>query len=342
MKRKILIIGGTGTISSAVTHLLCARGEWEVTLLNRGKQHDFSREVNTLVGDIHSAETDKLLSGMMWDCVVDFIAFRPEHVEKDFQRFANCTKQYVFISSASCYNKPLSSPFVTESTTLQNPYWAYSREKIACEDLLHHYHRDYGFPVTIVRPSHTYGNKSVPVAIHGQRGSWQVIKRMLDGKPVIMPGDGPSLWTVTHNTDFAKAFVGLLGNVHAVGETYQVMSEEVLTWNQIHKTIADVLGVTFRPCYVPSALLALAPQYDFKGALLGDKANSVVFDLSKLHQVVPDFHTSMRFDQGVRQTLDYVMHHPECQLADEQFDKWCDQLVEIMGEAERRITSLTL
>lgn len=340
MKRKALLIGGTGTISSAVTQLLSECEEWEVTLLNRGSKHDIPSHVKTIRGDIRSAEAGSLLAGKTWDVVVDFIAFTPEHIEKDFQLFADCTHQYIFISSASAYSKPLPSPFVTESTSLNNPYWAYSRNKAACEDLLHRYQCEHGFPVTIVRPSHTYGEKSVPVAVHGKQGSWQVIKRMLDGKPVIVPGDGLSLWTLTHNSDFARAFIGLMGNVHAVGETYQVMSEEVLTWNQIHQTIADALGVSFRPCYVPSTLLAMAPAYDFKGALLGDKANSVVFDTSKLRKAVPGYHASMRFDQGVRNTLAYVMHHQECQSVDVEFDQWCDRVVEIMQEAERKIARM--
>lgn len=229
---KALFIGGTGTISMAITRMLAGNPDWEFYLLNRGNRiEQIPQGVHVIQSDIQDeASVAEKLSGMQFDVVADFIAFVPEHIERDIRLFAGKTKQYIFISSASAYQKPLSDFRITESTPLCNPYWQYSRDKIACEERLMREYRENGFPVTIVRPSHTYGDTSVPVALHGAGGSWQVIRRMMEGKPVIIPGDGSSLWTLTHNTDFAKGFVGLMGNAHALGEAVQITSDESLIW----------------------------------------------------------------------------------------------------------------
>ncbi len=198
-------------------------------------------------------------------------------------------------------------------------------------------YREKGFPVTIVRPSHTYCEKSVPLGVHGKNGSWQVIKRMLEGKPVIIHGDGTSLWTMTDSRDFAKGFIGLLGNPHTIGEAFQITSDETLTWNQIYKTIADCLKVKFKPYYVSSAFLAAVSDYDFEGSLTGDKSNSVVFDNTKLKKAVPDFAPSIRFEEGVGRTLEYVLSHKECQVEDPEFDSWCDKVINAMETAKKEI-----
>ena len=198
-------------------------------------------------------------------------------------------------------------------------------------------YREHNFPVTIIRPSHTYDERSVPLGVHGQNGSFQVIKRMMEGKPVIIHGDGTSLWTMTHNSDFAKGFVGLMGNIHAIGEVFQITSDETLTWNQIYKTIADCLGVAFKPYYVASDFLATVSNYDYYGSLLGDKSNSVVFDNTKLKKAVPEFRATLRFDQGVKQTIDYVLSHPECQIEDRAFDVWCDRVIQALERAKSEI-----
>ncbi|MBQ2165540.1 MAG: NAD-dependent epimerase/dehydratase family protein, partial [Bacteroidaceae bacterium] len=252
--------------------------------------------------------------------------------------FAGRTRQYVYISSASAYNKPARHHVITEGTTLANPHWEYSRNKIACEELLMKYYREEGFPVTIVRPSHTYCEKSVPLGLHGTKGSWQVLKRMLEGKPVLIHGDGSSLWTMTFNTDFACGFIGLLGNPHAIGEAFQIMSDESLTWTQIYSVVAQCLGTTLKPYYVSSAFLAeIAPkEYDVEGNLIGDKAVSVVFDCSKLKRVVPGFQATVRFEEGVRRCIQYILNHPECQQLDPEFDAWCDKVIEVMEEAKRK------
>lgn len=218
-----------------------------------------------------------------------------------------------------------------------NPYWEYSRNKIACEDYLMKLYREEGFPVTIIRPSHTYDERSVPLGVHGDRGSFQVIRRMQLGKPVIVHGDGTGLWTMTHNSDFAKAFVGLMGNVHAIGENYQITSDETLTWNQIYQTIADCLGVEYKPYYVASDFLDAVSRYDFRGGLIGDKSNSLVFDNAKVKRAVPGFTATVRFEQGVRNTIEYVLSHPECQVEDPEFDAWCDNVIAVLEEAKKKL-----
>lgn len=329
---KILIIGGTGTISSAITRQLVAGGH-ELWLINRGNRTaELPEGIKPVKGDINNHEEDVVakLGNEQFDAVCEFIGFLPSQVERDIRIFAGRTKQYVFISSASAYNKPVRNHVITEGTSLANPYWEYSRNKIACEELLMKAYRETGFPVTIVRPSHTYCERGVPVSVHGPKGSWQVLKRMMEGKQVIIHGDGSSLWTLTWNEDFARGFIGLLGNPKTIGEAFQIMSDESLTWNQIYQTVADALGVEFKPYYVSSNYLAqISPkEWDFEGNLLGDKAATVVFDCSKLKKAVPGFCATTRFDQGVRRAVAYIKSHPEFQVGDPEFDAWCDKVID--------------
>ena len=334
---RILIIGGTGTISSAITRQLAASGQ-DLWLLNRGtRKQEVPAGVKQIVADIsNEEEVERLLGDMQFDAVCEFIGFVPEQVERDIRLFKGRTRQYVYISSASAYNKPASNHVINEGTTLANPYWEYSRNKIACEELLMKEYRENAFPVTIVRPSHTYCKRSVPVSVHGLKGSWQVLKRMIDSKPVVVQGDGSSLWTLTWNEDFARGFIGLLGNPKAIGEAFQIMSDESLTWNQVYKCVADALGVAFHPYYVSSEFLAaVAPkEYDFTGNLLGDKSVTVVFDCSKLKRVVPGFQATTRFHEGVRRCVAYLLSHPELQVEDEEFDAWCDQVIAAQEQAK--------
>lgn len=336
MKKKALFIGGTGTISSAITAALAAGDSWDLTLLNRGsRKTEVPAGVHLLQADIQdAAAVEKLLAGKTWDCVADFIGFVPEHVERDWRLFRGRTAQYMYISSASAYQKPPVSPFITEETPLENPFWQYSRSKIACEDFLMEKYRSEGFPVTIIRPSHTYGNRSVSVGTHGNKGSWQVLQRMLSGKPVIIHGDGTSLWTLTHNTDFAKGFIGLMGNPLALGEAFQITSDESLTWNQIYQTIADVLGVPLKPYHVSSDFLAAVAPYDYLGNLIGDKANTVIFYNAKLKRAVPGFRATVRFAEGVRDTIENILAHPELQVPDPEFDAWCDRVIAAVEAAK--------
>lgn len=203
-------------------------------------------------------------------------------------------------------------------------------------------YRENGFPITIIRPSHTYDERSIPLGIHGENGSWQVAKRMLEGKPIIIHGDGTSLWTMTHSSDFAKGFIGLMGNIHAIGEAVQITSDEVLTWNQIYNSVASALGVKLNAVYVPSDLLGACSNYDFKSSLIGDKANSVVFDNAKLKRLVPNFIATKRFDQGVKETIDYVLSHPELQKEDKEFDEWCDKVILAMKNVLKEIIEIKI
>ena len=338
---KIAFIGGTGTISTEISRSLLEQGH-ELWLINRGNRNGLlPSNVQIIPADINDeAKVAEQMADMHFDVVADFIAFVPSQLERDYRLFKDKTRQFVFISSASAYQKPLSDYRITESTPLANPFWEYSRNKIACEEYLMRLYREEGFPVTIVRPSHTYDERSVPLGVHGKNGGWQVVKRMLEGKPVLLHGDGTSLWTMTHRKDFARGFIGLLGNIHAIGEAVQITSDESLTWNQIYGCIADALGVPLHACPVPSELLAASPRYDFRSPLFGDKANTVVFDNTKLKRLVPGFTAQVRFDQGIRETLEYILLHKECQREDPEFDAWCDGVVALMEEARTRIKTL--
>ena len=336
--RKALFIGGTGTISAAITRKLAAEGEWELWLLNRGNRSEAVPDgVKVINADVNDEDdVSRKLQGMLWDCVCDFIGFTPDQVERDWRLFHDTTKQYMYISSASAYQKPCLSPFITEGTPLMNPYWEYSRNKASCEEFLMKKYREEGYPVTIIRPSHTYDDRSVPIGVHGKKGSWQVLKRMLEGKPVIVHGDGTSLWTVTHNSDFAKGFVGLMGNPHAIGNAFQITGDETLTWNQIYATVADALDVEFIPYYVASDFLAAVSDYDFTGSLIGDKAASVIFDNSKLKRAVPGFTPTVRFEQGIRGTIANILAHPSLQVEDPEFDAWCDKLIAALENVKKQ------
>ncbi len=340
---KALFIGGTGTISTAIVKRLAEELNWEVWLLNRGNRESAVPEgVRRIVADIHDEkDASAKLDGMFFDTVCEFIGFSVEDVERDYRLFRDKTRQYIYISSASAYQKPAASYVITEGTALSNPYWQYSRNKIASEDFLMRKYREEGFPVTIVRPSHTYDERNIPVGVHGRKGSWQVIRRIMEEKPVIVHGDGSSLWTLTFNTDFAVGFTGLMGNRHAIGEAFQITGDETLTWNQIYATIADALGVTLHPYHVSSDYLAAVGDplgYDLEGGLIGDKAVSVVFDNSKLKRIVPEMRTNIRFDQGVRKALDYILAHPaECQREDPEFDAWCDRVISALEASKAMV-----
>ncbi|MCQ2531846.1 MAG: NAD-dependent epimerase/dehydratase family protein [Saccharofermentans sp.] len=335
---KILFIGGTGTISTAISKELAARGD-ELYLLNRGSRNDLFEgcdNVKFITVDVNDEEATKAALGdLKFDSVCDFIGFVPEQLERDYRLFAGRTKQFMYISSASAYHKLPADYIITEATTLANPYWEYSRNKIACEEFLISKYREEKFPITIVRPSHTYCERSVPLGVHGSKGSWQVIKRMMEGKQVIIHGDGTSLWTITDSRDFAKGFIGLIGNPKAIGEAFQITCDVALPWNQIYKIIADVLDVELKPYYVSSDFLASVSDFDFVGSLIGDKANSVVFDNSKLKSVVPGLSMNIRPEEGIRRTIEYCLAHPECQEEDPEFDAWCDKVIDVLENAKK-------
>jgi len=340
--RKALFIGGTGTISTAIVKRLSEDPLWEVYVLNRGNRTEVIPDnVRLIKADINDEPAVLAAIGdMSWDCVCEFIGFTAEQVERDYRLFSGKTKQYIYISSASAYHKPAAGYVITEGTSLANPYWQYSRDKIACEEFLMDKYRTEGFPITIVRPSHTYDERHVPLGVHGKKGFWQVIKRIIDGKPVIIQGDGSSLWTVTWNADFAVGYTGLMANPHAIGEAFHITSDESLTWDQIYQTIARTLGKELKAYHVSSDFLSAAGDkygFDFEGSLTGDKSVSVVFDNSKLKRAVPQMRTSVRFDQGVKMSLDYVLSHPECQVEDKEFDEWCDRVIAAIERAKSEV-----
>ena len=333
---KILFIGGTGTISMAITRLLAARGD-ELYLLNRGSRSaELPENVRVINADIgNEQDAAKKLEGMSFDCVGEFIGFVPSQLERDFRLFNGRTKQFIYISSASAYQKPPKSHIITEETPLENPYWEYSRNKKACEDyLMERYEKD-GFPVTIVRPSHTYDERSVPLGVHGNGGSWQVVRRIKEGKPVIIHGDGTSLWTITHNSDFVKGYAGLIGNPKAIGQAFHITSDESVSWNRIYQAIADALGAELKPCYLSSQTLAdMGRGYDFTGSLTGDKSNTVEFDNSKLKSLVPGFKAEISAEEGIKMTVRYILEHPEFQNEDKEFDDWCDRVINAVEKAK--------
>lgn len=336
---RVLLIGGTGTISMAITRLLLS-GDNEVYLLNRGSRNTgLEGNIKFITADINNEEeTAAKIKDMKFDCVAEFIGFVPSQVERDFRFFNGKTKQYIYISSASAYQKPPQGYLITEETPLENPYWEYSRNKKASEEYLFERFNKDGFPVTIVRPSHTYDERSVPLGVHGNGGSWQVIRRIMEGKPVIIHGDGSSLWTITHNSDFAKGFVGLIGKKETIGQAYHITSDESVSWNSIYKAIADALGVELDPYYVSSQMLAdMGKDYDFTGSLIGDKANSVIFDNSKLKSVVPDFKAEISAAKGIEMTVKNILAHPEYQHEDKEFDMWCDKVIDTIEKAKENM-----
>lgn len=343
MAKRALFIGGTGTISTAIVKRLIEDLGWEVWVLNRGNRLNVLPEgVIHIAADINNEEEVLAkLGDTKFDAVCEFIGFTLDQIKRDYRLFKGRTKQYIFTSSASAYHKPAASYLITEGTALANPYWQYSRDKIECEEFLMKVYREEGFPVTIVRPSHTYDERNIPLGVHGKNGFWQVIKRMQEGKPVIIQGDGSSLWTLTWNADFAIGYTGLMGNRHAIGEAFQITSDETLTWDQIYKTIADALDVELNAYHVATDFLIAAGDkygFDFTGSLKGDKSVSVVFDNTKLKRVVPDMATNVRFDMGVRIALDYVLSHPEeCQIEDPEFDSWCDRVIANLEKAKEGI-----
>jgi nucleoside-diphosphate-sugar epimerase len=319
---RVLFIGGSGVISSACSRVAAGSGI-ELFVLNRGVSttRPLPAQVTTLHADIREPTSVKdTIKDLDFDAVVDWVAFTPDQIQTDIDLFDGRTGQYVFISSASAYQTPPARLPVTESTPLRNPFWQYSRDKIACEDLLVAAYRDRGFPATIVRPSHTYDKTLVPFD-----GGWTVLGRMLAGKPVIVPGDGTSLWTLTHHEDFARAFVPLLGHPRTLGEAIHITSDDVLTWNQIAAALAAALGVTARLVHVPSDVIAAA-EPGWGAGLLGDKAHSMVFDNAKVRGLVPGWRAVTGFEQGAREIAGWYLADPARQITDPALDAAMDKL----------------
>ena len=320
---KVLFIGGSGIISSACSRLAVERGI-DLYLLKRSTDgpRPIPAEATVLRGDIRDpASAKEALGDLEFDAVVDWVAFTPQHVRLDMDLFRGRAGQYVFISSASAYQTPPARLPVVESTPLKNPFWQYSRDKIACEELLVSAYREEDFPATIVRPSHTYDRTLVPLD-----GGWTSLGRMRQGKEIVIPGDGTSLWTLTHHVDFAKGFVPLLAHPRTLGEAFHITSDEWLTWNQIAGALAAALGVEPRIVHVPSDAIT-AVDADWGASLVGDKAHSLIFDNSKLRSVVPDFVATIPFEQGAREIVAWFDEDPARQVVNERLDAAMDRLV---------------
>ncbi len=319
---KVLFIGGTGIISSAVSRLAVERGI-ELYHFNRGKSHRKIEGVKHIQGDIRNVEeSKKILKDFRFDVVVNWINFVPEQVEADIEIFAGKTGQYIFISSASAYEKPVPHLPITEKTPLVNPFWQYSSDKAACEQILFNAYKTKKFPVTIVRPSHTYDETLIPTD-----WGYTILDRMKRGKKIIIHGDGTSVWVLTHNSDFAVGFLGLFGKKKALGEAFHITSDELLTWNQIYQLMAGELGVKLDSVHIPSIFIAEhEPVYG--AGLMGDKAHSVIFDNSKIKKLVPEFQCKVPFSKGVKEIISWYENHREWQVVDEKINATVDGIIE--------------
>ncbi len=323
---KVLFIGGTGIISIACTALAAQRGI-DVTLLSRG-QHlaELPLGVKTLTADANDPTIFQKLQHKTFDAVVDWIAFTPADIERDLKLFRGRTRQFIFISSASVYQKPATQYLITESTPLVNPYWDYSRKKIACEERLMQAYREEGFPITIIRPSLTYGHTLIPLVLNSWQHSYTAVDRMIRGQKMVVPGDGSSLWVITHNTDFAKGLVGLLGHLQAIGHAFHITSDEVLTWDQLFRIVGAAVGVEPQLVHIPSDFIAACVP-EKKGTLLGDKSVSVVFDNSKIKRFVPGFGATTTFAEGVQQSLAWFNADPSRKKIDQTTNAMTDKLI---------------
>ena len=332
---KILIIGGTGLISSACSDLAVERGH-ELIIVNRSSSTHYSVPggATILQADVYTDEARlaSLLAGHHFDAVVDFLAYTVNDIERDIRLFREKTDQFVFISSASAYQKPPKHYLITEETPLENPYWQYSRNKIACEERLMTAYNDDGFPVTIIRPSLTYGTSQIPLVGASWSHPYTVVDRMKRGEKVIIPGDGTSLWVLTWNADFAKGLIGLLGDAEAIGEAFHITSDEVLTWNQIFFEVYQALGLKPKVVHISSEMV-IKRDPDKLGTLLGDKVNSVIFDNSKIKRFVPEFSCEVNWAKGLRLSLTWFESHPEFQTIDKDMNDQWDSIIAAQEKA---------
>jgi nucleoside-diphosphate-sugar epimerase len=332
---KVLFIGGTGLISIACSELAIQRGV-DLTILNRSasKKHFIPEGALSIVGDVHAdpARLAELLHGRRFDVVVDWIAYTAEDIERDIRLFSGKTDQFVFISSASAYQKPPAHYLITEQTPLENPFWQYSRDKIACERRLMDEYRKNGFPVTIIRPSLTYGLSQIPLSMGSWNYPYTIVDRIKRGQKIIIPGDGTSLWVLTWNSDFAKAFLGLFGRQDAIGEAFHITSDEVLTWDQIYQELGRAIGIEPKIVHIPSDLIAMYSE-DAIGGLLGDKSHCAVFDNTKIKRFVPDFTCEVPWAEGVRRALAWHEADPARRTIDVESNQLWDKIINAYEKA---------
>ena len=323
---RVLFVGGTGLISTACTRLALQRGI-EVVHLNRASGGHDIEGVTTLVADVRDeAAAERVLAGQKFDAVVDWIAYGADDIERDIRLFRDRTDHFVFISSTSVYMKPLGQWLIREDAPLANPYWDYARGKIAGEERCMRALREDGFPITIVRPAHTYGDWSMPLAVSSWQKPFSSIARWRAGKTLIVPGDGQTLWTLTHNSDFAVGLVGLLGRRQAIGHAFHIVSDEALTWDEIHRQTAAAAGVECRIVHIPTDFIT-ACRPEMEGRLAGDASVCLVLDNSKIKRFVPDFRQTVPFSQGIKQTIAWYDADPARREVDTEMDEWMDRLI---------------
>ena len=330
---KVLFIGGTGNISSACSELAISKGI-ELYHLNRGVSAGIRnvKGMKTIISNIRNFdETKNAIKDYHFDVVVDFIAFEPEHIQNDIKLFTGKTNQFIFISSASVYQTPPEKLPVTENTPIENPYWEYSRKKIACENVLRDEYKRNGFPYTIIRPSHTYDKTSIPVI-----GGYTVLHRMLQNLPVVVPGDGTSVWTLTYHKDFAVGLVGLLGRNEAINEVFHITSDEWLTWNGIYDILAKELNIIPHLIHIPSEIIVKYNQTIGDG-LLGDKAHSMIFDNSKIKKIVPDFNPKTSFYEGVKEIVKWYNENTKQKKSDKDINDFMDRIIGDFSKFENTI-----
>lgn len=337
---KILMIGGTGTISLPITQALAKNKNVECYVLNRGNKNRLLPDsCHFLTGDFNNKdEMTSLIKDLTFDVVCNFITFTPEQAKTNIDLFTGKTKQFIFISTAATYNHDLTC-CLDENSVLGNRYSQYGLNKAACEEIFLKAYKEHQFPITIVRPTQTYSNDRIPLSVKGKT-CWSVIDRMIKGKEVIIHGDGQSVWSSTHAEDFAKGFLGLIGLQNAIGETYQIMNDETHTWDEVYQELARLLQVEYKPVYIPSHLLAKSKTYDLLTSIQGDKHFSVIFDTTKIKQAVPSFECTIKIKDGLKRYLEYMDAHPELKKEDKDFDIWCNRVIDAYKKAVQSVEKI--
>ncbi len=337
--KKVLVIGGTGTISTPVTMALANDPDVELYILNRGKRRDpFPESVRRLTGDIRNDPegVKKLLEGREFDSVIDFIIMNIDEAKARYQLFREKTRQFIFISTV-CVLDHSTSCNVDETMAYGNRYYQYGRDKEACEKFFLEKYEEEGFPVTIVRPTQTYSDGRYPLSVKG-KSYWSVASRMLAGKEVIVHGDGQGVWACTHADDFAKLFTPLVCRKQTIGEIYQIMDPEPCTWDMIYEALADALGVEYKPVYISEYLLDASKTYDLRSTMHGDKHFSCIFDISKVREFCPDAVFNIDIRKGAQIFVGYMNAHPEEKKEDPDFDRWCDETIRRYKEFAGKFT----
>lgn len=337
--KKVLLIGGTGTISTEITKRLAQDPNIDLYLLNRGNRKlEIEGNYTSILGDINQFdEIKKILEPYQFDVVCNFVLFSPEQAKMNYELFKNKTKQFIFISTAVTYYRDEKCVF-DETSKQGNPYSQYGQMKEAVESYFLEKYEE-GFPITIIRPSQTYSRDRIPLSVKGKT-CWSVVERMLAGKEVIVHGDGQSIWACTHSKDFAKAFKAVVGNEETIGQAYQIMNDELLTWDMIYQTLARELKVEYKPVYIPSSLLRKAKKYDLNSSIYGDKRNSCIFDISKIKEIIPEFTCEINLEAGIKEYLKYMDEHPELKIHEPEFDTWCDNVIEGYRQLEEKMREI--